>query len=184
MSEVTGAISLISCGNFTIFSPPQAPATNTIGRVPLISPLVSMTTAFSRGSQSGIYELFICHQVCELVFMHYILHSHSTNSSAHTRSHLSLYLGTAVEVWIYPDLSSRDVWGGDWARDAALQQESERKGWLCFQRGNTGTKKKGPGKRQNNRSRWRSNRDTTVTRWEQHGRRWQKPQEEVGGLNF
>lgn len=33
--------------------------------------------------------------------------------------------------------------GGDWARDAALQQERERERermcWLCFQGGNAGT---------------------------------------------
>lgn len=88
---------------------PQKPlCKNTTGKVTVVNPLVSMTTGFCTGSQSGIYELFITQPVCKLVFMHYILRSHIL-TVAHARSHLSLCLRTAVEVWIFPDLSRHDV---------------------------------------------------------------------------
>lgn len=79
-----------------------------IGKVTVVNPLVSMTTVFCSGSQSGIYELFISQRVCELVLMHYILRSH-TLTVAHTHSHLSLCWRTAVEVCIFPDLSGHNV---------------------------------------------------------------------------
>lgn len=84
------------------------PRKTTIGKVTVGHPLVSMTTVLCTGSQSGIYELFISRLVCELGFMHPILRSHIL-TAAHTRSHLSLCLRTAVEVWIFPDLSRHNV---------------------------------------------------------------------------
>lgn len=42
-----------------------------------------MATVFHTGFQPGIYELFISQRVCELVFMHHILRSRTTNSGVH-----------------------------------------------------------------------------------------------------